>query len=111
MKYWTGLFSIITIFACNTTKNDFEPARYVNPFIGTGQVENHIDAGNTYPGAVRPWGMVSMNPHNLDFRDMVESTTYRKGMPYIYGFGHTHVSGMGCNASGAILLKATIGPY
>jgi len=110
MNYWTALFCIIILFACNTTKNDFEPARYVNPFIGTGQVENYIDAGNTYPGAVRPWGMVSMNPHNLDFRDMVESTTYRKGMPYIYGFGHTHVSGMGCNASGAILLKATSGP-
>jgi predicted alpha-1,2-mannosidase len=108
MRYLSALL-IVSILACSPGKRDFDPASYVNPFIGTGKVQNHIDGGNTYPGAVRPWGMVSMSPHNIDFQNQVASTTYQKGNPYIYGFGHTHISGMGCNASGAILLKATTG--
>ena len=31
--------------------------KYVNPFIGTD------GEGHTFPGAVRPWGMASVNPH------------------------------------------------
>ncbi|KAB2840176.1 MAG: hypothetical protein F9K45_09270, partial [Melioribacteraceae bacterium] len=31
---------------------------HVNPFIGTS------NGGNTFPGAVVPWGMVSVSPHN-----------------------------------------------
>ena len=31
--------------------------RYVNPFIGTGAVENSL-SGNCYPGATMPFGMV-----------------------------------------------------
>jgi predicted alpha-1,2-mannosidase len=108
MKPFIVLFLIVLI-SCTAEKPAFEPASFVNPFIGTGQVENHINGGNTYPGAVRPWGMVSMSPHNIDFRGQVASTTYTKNNPFIFGFGHTHISGMGCNASGAILLKATSG--
>ena len=108
MNYFIPLLFLFFV-ACSSPAEEFDPTAFVDPFIGTGQVENKINGGNTYPGAVRPWGMTSMNPHNLDFRDQVASTTYRKGNPYIYGFGHTHVSGMGCNASGAILLKATTG--
>jgi len=108
MRYLIG-FLLIILLSCNAYKREFEPAMYVNPFIGTGKVNNHINGGNTYPGAVRPWGMVSMSPHTIDFRDKVASTTYQKKDTFIYGFGHTHISGMGCNASGAILLKATTG--
>ncbi len=108
MRYIYGLF-FLALLACTSEKSELDPASYVNPFIGTAPIENHINGGNTYPGAVRPWGMASMNPHNMDFRDEVASTTYKKDNPYIYGFGHAHVSGMGCNASGAILLKATTG--
>ncbi|RPI65866.1 MAG: hypothetical protein EHM47_18010 [Ignavibacteriales bacterium] len=31
---------------------------FVNPFIGTS------NSGNTFPGAVVPWSMVSVSPHN-----------------------------------------------
>src|SRR4051812_12395043 len=33
-----------------------DPASYVNPFIGT------TNAGNVYPGAVTPFGMLSWSP-------------------------------------------------
>ena len=33
-----------------------DPARYVDPFIGTSR------GGNTWPGAVRPFGMIAWSP-------------------------------------------------
>ena len=34
------------------------PVDLVNPFVGTA------GGGNTFPGALVPWGMVSVSPHN-----------------------------------------------
>lgn len=63
-------------------------ARIVDPFTGTGG--GGWSAGNTYPGAVVPWGMVSVSPHNT----LRGANAYTKRMPpVIFGFGHTHVSG------------------
>jgi len=71
--------------------------RYVDPFIGTAS------GGNTFPGAVRPWGMVSVSPHN----DLGAASGYIHGRPFFYGFGHVHLSGTGCADLGSVLLTVT----
>jgi putative alpha-1,2-mannosidase len=66
----------------------------VDPFIGSA------GGGNTFPGAVQPWGMVSVSPHN----DLGHPAAYSFGKPEIFGFGHVHLSGVGCPDLGNIVL-------
>ncbi|MDR1098761.1 MAG: hypothetical protein LBL57_11580, partial [Tannerella sp.] len=43
-------------------------ARYVNPFIGTAEGQpgkKSMDNPYTNPGAVLPWGMMSISPFNI----------------------------------------------
>ncbi len=75
------------------------PVDWVNPFIGTAH------GGNTFPGALVPWGMVSVSPHN-DFRS---PSGYTYSSPAIYGFGHVHLSGTGCPDLGSVVLMPTTG--
>lgn len=82
-------FSLIGFSQTNIVK-------YVNPFIGTS------NGGNTFPGAVVPWGMVSVSPHNSPG----SPSGYIHGEKYFYGFGHTHLSGTGCADLGSIILTA-----
>jgi predicted alpha-1,2-mannosidase len=72
---------------------------FVNPFIGTS------NGGNTFPGAVIPWGMTSVSPHNA----LGAPSGYLFGGKYFYGFGHTHLSGTGCADLGGVKLTATSG--
>ena len=92
-----------TLFTCKNQERNPEktPVEYVNTFIGTN------NAGNTFPGAVRPWGMASVSPHNcLNFEsnDQTQTGIYVYGEPYIYGFGHVHYSGVGCPIAGNVIL-------
>ena len=73
--------------------------RYPDPFIGTA------NGGNTFPGAVRPWGMVSVSPHTAPGAP----SGYLHGQQYFYGFGHVHLSGTGCADLGSVILAATRG--
>src|ERR1035437_5450655 len=73
--------------------------QYVNPFIGTSH------GGNTFPGAVVPWGMVSVSPHNSPG----SPSGYIHGAKYFYGFGQTHLSGTGCSDFGSIVVNVTKG--
>lgn len=70
---------------------------FVNPFIGTS------NNGNTFPGAVVPWGMVSVSPHN----SLNAVTGYLYGEKDFYGFGMVHLSGVGCPELGSILITIT----
>ncbi len=72
---------------------------YVNPFIGTS------NGGNTFPGAVLPWGMVSLSPQNC----FGCPSGYLYGEKYFYGLGHTHLSGTGCADLGGIIFTITSG--
>lgn len=72
---------------------------YVDPFIGTS------GGGNTFPGSVVPWGMVSVSPHNA----LGSPSGYIFGEQYFYGLGHTHLSGTGCSDYGSILLTVADG--
>ncbi|MGI5520330.1 GH92 family glycosyl hydrolase [Micromonospora sp. CA-259024] len=74
-----------------------DPASYVDPFIGTAR------DGNTWPGAVRPFGMISWSPTST--RGDQTSTGAANGYQYdttrVRGFSLTHVNGAGCNPGAA----------
>ena len=80
-----------------TSLEDKKLTTYVNPFIGTS------NWGNTFPGAVVPWGMVSVSPHN----SLNAVTGYIYGEKDFYGFGMVHLSGVGCPELGSILITIT----
>ena len=73
--------------------------RSVDPLIGTD------GGGNTFPGAVRPFGMAQFSP---DTRS--PSIGYGYGDRQIEGFSLTHMSGVGCDDFGDVFLTATTGP-
>jgi predicted alpha-1,2-mannosidase len=76
-----------------------EPADAVNPLIGSS------NGGNTYPGAVVPFGMLQWSPENT--RGKHTRTASPSGYQFkamrIRGFSLTHLSGAGCaGASGDV---------
>src|SRR5687768_3065366 len=75
----------------------------VNPFIGTG---GH---GHTFPGAVRPFGMVQLSPDTRDDGSWDGCSGYHYSDDTIYGFSHTHLSGTGVSDWGDILLMPVLG--
>jgi predicted alpha-1,2-mannosidase len=84
-------------------------AAEVNPFIGTA------GDGQTFPGAVVPWGMASPSPHTTltTTADAVDgffvNSGYRHGAPRMRGFGLTHLSGVGCPDLGVPVVAPTSG--
>jgi predicted alpha-1,2-mannosidase len=74
-----------------------DPAAYVDPLIGSAR------DGNTWPGAVRPFGMISWSPTST--RGDKTSTGAANGYQYdatrVRGFSLTHVNGAGCNPGAA----------
>jgi len=95
-------FLSIEAFGCTAT-SDFEiatdPAFYVDPFIGTA------NGGNTFPGAVLPFGMVQFSPETTrgDATRRPAPGGYQYDATSVRGFSLTHLSGTGCRgASGDI---------
>ena len=74
-----------------------DPVGYVDPFIGTA------GGGNTYPGAVRPFGMVSWSPTTTpgDQTDTGAANGYHYDTTRVRGFALTHVNGAGCHPGAA----------
>ncbi len=99
-----SIATIVGLFiALNAQTRDL--ISYVNPFIGTS------NGGNTNPGAVRPWGMVSISPFN-SYDPVTKSSgpsPYYFGNKYIYGFTHLNMSGVGCSDMGIFCLMPTTG--
>jgi predicted alpha-1,2-mannosidase len=102
------------------TSNDKKITGYVNPFIGTAaanvRLKNlamNFDGGNTYPGAVTPWGMTAISPRNcfdvINGGFSASPSGYIFGNEYFYGFGQIHLSGVGCPDWGNILVTPAIG--
>ena len=79
--------------------------QYVNPFIGTA------NSGNTNPGAVMPWGMVSVSPFNTydTVIGKAQASPYYYGNKFIYGFTHVNMSGVGCADLGIVCLMPVTG--
>lgn len=108
----TGVSSAPAVATAATAKHRVtvsDPAQYVNPFVGTKQAApdfgNGGGAGNTFPGATVPFGMVQWSP---------DTVTYQHG-GYFYddqrirGFSLTHISGAGCGDYGNIPFLPMLG--
>jgi predicted alpha-1,2-mannosidase len=83
-----------------------DPAAYVNPLIGTA------NGGNTFPGAVVPFGMVQWSPENTrgDATRRPAPGGYQYDAKRIRGFSLTHLSGTGCRgASGDVPFLPWVG--
>jgi len=74
------------------------PDSLVNPFIGTGS-NSDFSAGNTFPGADVPHGMLQWSP---DTSSRPVGGGYGYSDSDITGFSLTHVSGTGCEAGGDV---------
>ena len=80
--------------------------RYVNPFIGTGAVENSL-SGNCYPGATMPFGMVQLSPDTQAAPDWDKASGYDYNDSHLCGFSHTRLSGTGaCDLIDLLLMPA-----
>jgi predicted alpha-1,2-mannosidase len=79
-----------------------DPAQYVNAFVGTapgGEDFGHGGgAGNTYPGAQAPFGMIQWSPDTV----LHQHGGYTYADNRIRGFSLTHLSGPGCSDFGNI---------
>ncbi|MFC3653654.1 GH92 family glycosyl hydrolase [Dyella humi] len=90
---------LILASSCALGQATAKPADKVNPLIGSS------NGGNTYPGAVMPFGMLQWSPENT--RGKHARTASPSGYQYdarrIRGFSLTHLSGAGCaGASGDV---------
>ena len=102
MKKYIWLLPLFILSACNLEsprriKKNFDPIKYVNPFVGTG---GH---GHTFPGATTPFGMVQLSP-DTRLEGWDGCSGYHYSDQYIYGFSHTHLSGTGVSDYGDLLL-------
>lgn len=101
MKHSYVLFFVI-VFLFSCIRDNDDPARYVDPFIGTG---GH---GHTYPGASMPFGMVQLSPDTrLEGWDGCAGYHYDDSV--VYGFSHTHLSGTGIPDYCDVLFMPTVG--
>lgn len=83
-----------------------DPASHVDPLIGTA------NGGNTFPGAVLPFGMLSWSPENTrgDATHTAAPGGYQYDATRIRGFSLTHLEGTGCaGASGDIPFMPIVG--
>ncbi len=93
---------IIFVFSCkdiveNTSNEDKNLIKYVDPFIGTG---GH---GHTYPGATVPFGMLQVSPINgISKWDWCSGYHYSDSIAV--GFSHLSLSGTGIGDLADILL-------
>jgi predicted alpha-1,2-mannosidase len=73
-----------------------DPAALVNPLVGT------TNAGDVFPGAVRPFGMVAFSPDSArgDQTRSANPGGYDYNASAIRGFSLTHISGAGCAGAG-----------
>ncbi len=100
MKFIDSILLILVMIVVASAQSD--PARYVNPFIGTG---GH---GHTFPGATVPFGLVQLSPDTRE-DNWDGSSGYHYSDSVIWGFSHTHLSGTGIPDYCDILFAPTIG--
>ncbi|GAA1665706.1 hypothetical protein GCM10009765_14050 [Fodinicola feengrottensis] len=90
-----------------TTVSD--PAQYVNAYVGSkpGATDfgNGGGAGNTFPGADAPFGMLQWSPDTVTY----QHGGYSYDDNRIRGFSLTHISGAGCGDYGNIPFMPTLG--
>ncbi|MET9077217.1 lectin [Streptomyces sp. NPDC004232] len=82
-----------------------DPVPLVNPYIGTGS-NSDFSAGNTFPGADVPHGMIQWSP---DTASRPKGGGYNYADSAVSGFSLTHVSGVGCDAAGDLPILPVAG--
>ena len=122
------IFILLTSFAgCKENEKinpDKFPARYVNPFIGTGgwveaypgikttydeirKNSGHFAFGGlTFPGATAPFGMIQLSP-DCNNNGFGWSAGYHYSDYSIMGFSHNHTSGNGMGFGHFLLMPCT----
>ncbi|WP_329057653.1 GH92 family glycosyl hydrolase [Amycolatopsis sp. NBC_01480] len=70
------------------------PVDLIDPFIGAVTTSADTACGKTYPGAVKPFGMVQLSPDTVSGGD--NGSGYSAEMTTIEGFSFLHMSGVGC---------------
>jgi predicted alpha-1,2-mannosidase len=83
-----------------------DPASFVNPLIGS------TNLGNTFPGAVNPFGMLAWSPQTSRGNQFATPAPggYQFNATTIRGLSLTHVSGVGCSgANGDIPIMPYVG--
>src|SRR3954452_15097722 len=101
-----GLALTIPIGAAAQAAGRTDPVSYVNPFIGT------TNLGNTYPGAVKPFGMLAWSPQTSRGNQFATPAPggYQFTATRIRGLSLTHLSGVGCSgANGDIPIMPFVG--
>lgn len=82
-----------------------DPTALVNPFVGTGS-NSDFSAGNTFPGADVPHGMLQWSP---DTSSRPSGGGYNYADSSITGFSLSHVDGPGCAAAGDVPILPVTG--
>lgn len=77
-------------------------SKYVDPMIGTAAT------GHTFPGPVRPHGMVQLSP-DTGLSGWDHASGYVNSDSAILGFSHMHLSGTGGSDFGDILVAPSVG--
>lgn len=90
-----AIVSFSFLILCQVTFSG-EYTRLVNPFIGTGAVEQSL-SGNCYPGATMPFGMVQLSPDTQEAPDWDKASGYDYNDTHCCGFSHTRLSGTGAS--------------
>ncbi len=101
IKGWFCLAMLLSL-SVHSLASPEDWAGYVNPFIGTVR-----GSGSTYPGAQRPFGMVSFSPHTEEGN---HGSGYQYTCDKIKGFGLVHLSGVGCDATCELPFMPVTGP-
>ena len=102
----TALLIFPALLLCMIDVHAQTGSEFVDPFIGTGK------AGNCYPGAQAPFGMISWSPENVfpAYDDPYARPGYKYGQDSINGFAVTHIDGVGCPAAHDLPFMPALGP-
>lgn len=101
-------FCLLAVQASAQQRSHNELVKYVDPFIGTGAVDQNSLSGSNFPGATVPFGMVQLSPDTRDIPDG-SCSGYDYTDKAIFGFSHTHLSGTGASDLFDILVMPTTG--
>ena len=93
----TTLLAGTTLAQAGPAQDRKSLAALVNPLVGTDR------NGNTFPGAVAPFGMMQLSPNLGNFGYFYTDT-------HMHGFVVNLMSGVGLDDEGDVLMTATTGP-
>ena len=105
--YWviSGVLFMLLVNCKGSQSENIEKEdliKYVNPFVGTE------GDGNTYPGAVTPFGLVQFSP-DTDKKFWGAPSGYEYTDSTLYGFSMTHLNGTGVPDLGDFLFVPSTG--